>query len=606
MKINRNILWTETFVKELVSCGVKYACISPGSRNTPITYAIANNQQIKSFVHIDERSCSFFALGLAKSSDSPVILVSTSGTATAEFYPAIIEAYQQRVPLIVCTADRPPELLDCGENQTINQNNLYRNHIRWFVDVGVPEISKKRIFHIKNIARKSYYESLIRSKGPVHLNFPFRKPFEPETYTDEVDNEIIEIAEKPYSEKNSISSREERNILSELTTLWNEKWFVEIFNHISNFEKGIIVVGPENYNSLFHKKCKLLAEKLGYPIFADGASQLRFGKNNKENVLSNFEAVLKIKSFVQKHNPDIIIQFGRTPTSNALNSFLEKCDSLRYIINEYGDWFDPSNKATAAIACKPYIFCEKLLELLDTDKNSNRESEWLNEFLASEKFSTMIKEEIISNSQFPSEPRIIKELLDIMPENSNLMISNSMPIRDFDYFAYKTDKDIKIFNNRGASGIDGINSTAFGIAAESKKTTVLLTGDLAFYHDMNGLLAANKYSIPLIIILINNNGGGIFEVLPISKYKNIFDEFFITPHNLNFELFVNGYKGFYKQVESWDDLKNNFNKSIADNSFSVLEIRTNSITSLNYRNNYWDKVKEELPKVIQSPKFQEI
>jgi 2-succinyl-5-enolpyruvyl-6-hydroxy-3-cyclohexene-1-carboxylate synthase len=599
MKINRNILWTETFIKELVSCGVKYACISPGSRNTSLTYVIANNPQIKSFVHIDERSCSFFALGLAKSSDSPVVLVSTSGTAAAEFYPAIIEAYQQRVSLIVCTADRPPELLDCGENQTINQNNLYRNHIRWFVDAGVPEISKKRIFHIKNIARKAYHESLLRSKGPVHINFPFRKPFEPDSFTDDVDNEIIEIAGRPYSEKDSISSREERNIL-------NEKWFVEIFNHISNFEKGIIVAGPENYNQLFHKSCKLLAEKLGYPILADGASQLRFGKPNNDNVISNFEAILKTESFAQKHNPDIIIQFGRTPTSNALNAFLEKCDSVRYIINEFGDWFDPSNKATAAIGCKPYIFCEKLLEILEQDKNSKKENEWLNDFLNSERFALKFKKEIIYDSEFPSEPRIIKELLDVIPENSNLMLSNSMPVRDFDYFAYKTDKEIKIFNNRGASGIDGINSTAFGIAAESKKPTVLLTGDLAFYHDMNGLLAANKYSIPLIVILINNNGGGIFEALPISKYKNIFDEYFITPHSLNFEFFVNGYKGFYKLVESWDDLKNNFNKSLLNNSFSVLEIKTNSASSLNDRNKFWNKVKEELYKNAQSPKFQEI
>ena len=164
-KINRNTLWTETFVHELVSAGVKYACISPGSRNTPLTLAFANNKSIKSYVLIDERSAAFFALGLAKSSNSSVALVCTSGTATAEFYPAIIEAYQQRVPLIVCTADRPPELLDVGANQTINQNNLYKNHIRWFVDLGLPEPTTRRFKHIKSTARRAVYESFVRSRG---------------------------------------------------------------------------------------------------------------------------------------------------------------------------------------------------------------------------------------------------------------------------------------------------------------------------------------------------------------------------------------------------------------------------------------------------------
>ncbi len=599
MKINRNILWTETFVDELASCGVKYACISPGSRNTPITYALANNPQIKSFVHIDERSCSFFALGLAKSSGSPVILVSTSGTATAEFYPAIIEAYQQRVPLIVCTADRPPELLDCGANQTINQNNLYRNHIRWFVDVGLPEATKKRMLYIKHIARRSYSESLFRSKGPVHLNFPFRKPFEPDNFTDDISDELLEVVNKPLSEKDSIFSKEEKNIL-------NEKWFVEIFNNISNYEKGLIIAGPENYNPLFHKYCMLLSEKLAYPIIADGASQLRFGKGHKENVLASFEPVLRAETFTAKNNPDIIIQFGRTPTSNAVNDYLEKCDSLRYIINENGDWFDPSNKATAAIACKAYTFCEKLVELLDSSSSIRKESEWLNNFIEHEKISNKIKIETIYNAEYNNETRVVKELIDTLPGKSNLMISNSMPIRDFDYFAYKSEKDIKVFNNRGASGIDGINSTALGIAAESDNPTVLLIGDLAFYHDMNGLLAAGKYSIPLIIILINNNGGGIFEVLPISKYKDIFNQYFIAPHNLNFENFVKGYNGYYKLIESWDDFKINFNKSLESKTFSVLEIKTNAQNSFRSRDDYWAKVKEELSREEPSHKFQEI
>ncbi|OGV05753.1 MAG: 2-succinyl-5-enolpyruvyl-6-hydroxy-3-cyclohexene-1-carboxylic-acid synthase, partial [Ignavibacteria bacterium RIFOXYB2_FULL_36_7] len=203
-KINRNYFWAETFIKELSSIGVKYACISPGSRNTALTLAVANNKKIKSFVHIDERCSAFFALGIAKASGTPVILLCTSGTATAELYPAIIEAYQQRVPLIICTADRPPELLNTGANQTINQNNLYKNHIRWFFDAGLPEPIQRRIRHIKAIAKRAVYESLVRSKGPVHLNFPFRKPFEPDEFTDEVDSEVIKAAELVLPDKKDL------------------------------------------------------------------------------------------------------------------------------------------------------------------------------------------------------------------------------------------------------------------------------------------------------------------------------------------------------------------------------------------------------------------
>ncbi|MGA9292829.1 MAG: 2-succinyl-5-enolpyruvyl-6-hydroxy-3-cyclohexene-1-carboxylic-acid synthase [Ignavibacteriaceae bacterium] len=587
MKINRNILWTETFVKELSSAGVKYACISPGSRNTPLTLAFANNKKIKSFVHIDERSCAFFGLGLAKSSRSPVVLVSTSGTATAELYPAIIEAYQQRIPLIVCTADRPPELLDCGANQTINQNNLYKNHIRWFLDVGLPEPITRRIKHIKVVARRAVYESLIRSKGPVHLNFPFRKPFEPDAYTDDVGQEILDLANELSFDKEEFFKEDEKNIS-------NEKWFIEIFNHLKNYEKGLIIAGPENYDPAFNKKCQELSQELGYPILADGASQLRFGSHNKKNVLSNFEGFLRSEFFINNNKPDIILQFGRTITSKTLDIYLEKCSASRFMINEFGDWFDPSNKATAAVSCKPFIFCEKMLEIIYSEKIDRKINGWLSLFIEAEKISDSIKDEIINESDSINEARIVTEIINNLPENSHVMISNSMPIRDFDYFAGNTNKNIAIYNNRGASGIDGIISTALGIAADHNKPAFLITGDLAFYYDLNGLLAAKKYSIPLIIILINNNGGGIFEVLPISKYKDVFNEFFLAPHFLDFSYFVKGYGGNYFSIEDWESFHKEFQSALNRNNFSVLEIKTDAAKSLELRKKYWHEIEKQL------------
>lgn len=594
-KINRNFFWAETFINELSSIGVKYACISPGSRNTPLTLAIARNKKLKSFINIDERCSAFFALGIAKATNSPVIILSTSGTAAAELYPAIIEAYQQRVPLIVCTADRPPELLNTGANQTINQNNLYKNHIRWFVDVGLPEPIPRRIRHIKAVAKRAVFESLIHSKGPVHLNFPFRKPFEPDDYTDEIYDDVIKTSELVLPNKKKLFEEPERNIIS-------EKWFKEVAGYLSKYKKGLIIAGPENYKEDFHRNCQKLASILGYPILADAASQLRFGKHNKKNILFSFEGFLRSVFFNRKFKPEIIIQFGRTVTSKALELYLEKCTAIRFMINEYGDWFDPANRSNASFACKPYIFCEKMIEHFEsknikTDSkitDSSEEKSWLKLFEDADKLSLKIKNRIISNSGFPNECRVIEELINFLPDNSNLMISNSMPIRDFDYFAPVTQKNITVFNNRGASGIDGITSTALGLTAAGKSPVILLTGDSAFYYDLNALLAAKKYNIPLIIILINNNGGGIFEVLPVSRFGKIFQEFFIAPHDLDFSPFVKGFDGNYSLIKSWENFRIEFDKALRKKNFSVLEIRTNAAASLKLRQTYWNAVNKSL------------
>ncbi len=583
LNINRNTFWTDTFVDELTSLGVKYVCISPGSRNTPLTLAFAGNKKIKSFVIIDERSCGFFALGLAKADSSPVAVVCTSGTATAELYPAIIEAYQQRVPLIICTADRPPESLDCGANQTINQNNLYRNHIRWFFDVGLPEPTEKRIKHIRVIARRAVYESQLNSKGPVHLNFPFRKPFEPDTYTDTINEKILLAASSELKDKKSI-------FIKESISITEEKWFAQLTSLIKQKKKGIIIAGPENYYEGFTNKCSELGKLLGYPVFADGASQLRCGKHNKYSIIINFDAFVRSQGFSKKYQPELIIHFGRTITSRNLDEYLDNVTAPRFMINEFGDWFDPSNKSISAFACKPVLFCDKMIDHLNANNFQQRDQKWLDDFICLDNKAEELKQKFISKTAFPSESRIINELFNLIPDNTNLMISNSMPVRDIDYFLSKSEKNITLFNNRGASGIDGITSTSLGIAAISPKPTFLITGDLAFYHDLNGLLTSMKYKIPLVVLLINNNGGGIFEMLPISKYGKIFKDNFITPHNLNFSYFVKGYNGHYEKIKNWTHLSNAFQKGIKRNKLTLLEIRTDAVLSLKQRKLYWQKV----------------
>ncbi len=587
IKINRNILWAETFVNELSSLGVKYAALSPGSRNTPLTFAFASNKKIITYINIDERSSGFFALGLAKASGTPVAVVCTSGTATTELYPAIVEAYQQRVPLIICTADRPPELLNRGANQTINQKKLYKNHIRFFKDAGLPCATVDRLNELKEITRSAVITATNQSRGPVHINFPFRKPFEPRSYTDEVSNGILNVNSK--ANEKSLTRRFCPPAASSET-----KWLARIYDYLIRKEKGLIIIGPDNYDRKFLINCKKLSEILKYPILADGTSQIRFGSHKEGNIITNFDAFLRSANFTVQNVPEIILQFGRTITSKAFDTFLEKINPPRFMINEYGDWFDPSDKATAAIACLPYHFCGIMNEKISSAGFARRRNTWLNTFKQAEKIADKVKKEVIDGSKFPNECRVINEILQSIPEGCRIMLSNSMPVRDFDYFASHSRKKIVLYNNRGASGIDGITSTALGIAEASGEPTLLITGDLAFYYDLNGLLAAKNYNIPLVIVLLNNNGGGIFEILPVSGYGEIFKKYFVVPHNLDFKHFIKAYGGNYFKITGWSDFKKTLKTAFSKNRFSVLEIKTNSSDSLKLRKDYWKIVGRKL------------
>jgi 2-succinyl-5-enolpyruvyl-6-hydroxy-3-cyclohexene-1-carboxylate synthase len=590
IKINRNILWTETFVNKLSNLGVKYACISPGSRNTPLTIAFANNKKIKSFILVDERSNGFFALGLARASDSPVVLVCTSGTAVAEFYPAIIEAYQQRIPLIVCTADRPPELIGKGANQTIFQDNIYKNHIRWFVNAGLPEPNSERLEFICRLAEKAVLDSSKDNRGPVHINFPFRKPFEPSSFTDEIEENLTDISN---CLKTQIFRSSNQNFET-VSSKENENIFEEIYSSCKSNARGLIVVGPGTYQDSFAEKVNILASMLNYPIIADGTSNLRFNHLPKTNIFSNFEGYFRSDSFMSTMKPELVIQFGRMCTSKAMEEFFGNMDAPFFIIDEYGQWFDPFNKARAVLKMKPESFCANIVSRLKHNGFvSQTESSWLDKFTKAELLAEELKNEIIEEAQFPFEGRIITEVIKLIPENSALMISNSMPVRDLDYFAQKVSKHIQIFHNRGASGIDGITSTALGLSFALSKKTVLITGDLAFYYDLNGLLASLKYSIPLTVVLVNNNGGGIFQMLPIAKCEEIFEDYFSTPLNIDFSHFVKAYNGNFEVVSSWEHFRMAFSNSLNINEgISVIQVNTDPKASSLIRKDYWKRVGE--------------
>ncbi len=579
IKVNRNILWTNTFVEALVHAGIKHACVSPGSRSTPLTYALAVNRKIKSHVIVDERSSGFFALGLAKATHKPVILVCTSGTAVAELYPAVIEAYQSKVPLIVCTADRPQEARMIGANQTINQKNLFRNHICWFIDAGLPQAAESGLKKIINIAQRAVIESSHHRLGPVHINFPFKEPFEPSSFTDQIEIGLTKFA------KSKLKVSQSKKVADRKVS---EKILADISEKIYHHSRGIIVVGVDNYTKGFFSALSKLSQKIDFPIFADAASNMRFAFSGKHNVLTNYDSYLRSESFIKNHQPDFIIQFGRNLTSKALSNFISNSRCEKLLVNQFGEWKNPKDKSTAVVAADPEKFCKDLFS--QCKQNKNKRSEWTNDFLTIEKSASKIKTKLFGQAQFPNETRIVYEVINSIPDGSNLMVSNSLPIRDLDLVVPMMKKNIIVFHNRGASGIDGITSTALGIAQSSMQRTYLLTGDLAFYYDLNSLQTAKKYNIPLTIILINNNGGRIFEVLPISNYKNIFEEYFTAPHNLDFSKLVRAFGGNYREVKSWKVFKELLSAESTGRMFSVLELKTDPIKSLSLRRKYYDKV----------------
>uniref|UniRef100_A0A832DI15 2-succinyl-5-enolpyruvyl-6-hydroxy-3-cyclohexene-1-carboxylate synthase n=1 Tax=Ignavibacterium album TaxID=591197 RepID=A0A832DI15_9BACT len=571
IKINRNILWTTLLTDLFVNAGIKYACISPGSRSTPLTFAIASEKKIKSFPIVDERASAFFALGIAKSSNSPVVIVTTSGTATAELYPAIIEAYQSRVPLIVCTADRPSYLRNTGTNQTINQKNIYKNHIRYFAELPLPSIERENIHALLSKTSEAILTATFRNKGPVHLNFQFEKPFEPDSTTDFIDDNLILYANK-LSEKFLSQTKVQETI--------SDKDFK--LNSID-----LITIGVGKFGSDFQKSLDEFSKKYNIPIFADANSGLRFSKKNLNNLISNYETLVRNKILSEKFRPKSVIHFGRHLTSQSLEEFIIRSKAKRFVINEFGDRFD-STKRAKIIKSEP----EKFIELVLQSNINKASSETLDYLKSSDKKVEEFKHKIFRKSL--NEVNIILELLENIPARSNLFIGNSLPVRDLDFFSSAIEKEINVFQNRGASGIDGVISSSLGIALESKQQTYLIIGDLSFYYDLNSLLIAKQYNIPLKIILINNNGGAIFNYLPIARQKEIFNKYFLTPVSFDVKKISESFGINFKLVKSLYEFKKSLLDANKTNSCLILEVRTDSLFTKSLKEKFWNSTNKIL------------
>ncbi|MFT4417093.1 2-succinyl-5-enolpyruvyl-6-hydroxy-3-cyclohexene-1-carboxylic-acid synthase [Fredinandcohnia humi] len=572
--------YVASFVDELVRVGITEAIVSPGSRSTPMAILMAEHPDMNVTVNIDERSAAFYALGVAKALQKPVAILCTSGTAAANYYPAIVEAYYSRVPLIVITADRPHELRDVGAPQAIDQNQLYGKYAKWFVEMAIPEDTKQMLAYVRTVAGRAAGTAMSSPAGPVHLNFPFREPLVPNL---EVEN--LWETDKQHDTRHV-------NVVVGKPSI-NENQLTPIVNILNNAKKGIIICGP-HYDEEFGQAVTQLADKLQFPIFADPLSQLRSGKHPIDLIIAGYDAFLRNENVRDNFTPEIIIRFGAMPVSKALLQYIQKHSSaIQFVVDGDGGWRDPTLSASEMVYCDEVDFCNSLSGVILRKEDSSWLESWmqLNNIVLKN-----IKNVHMEESLF--EGKVFTELQEILPTHSTLFVGNSMPIRDIDTFFTNNDKGIKVMANRGANGIDGIISTAVGVSAKNENT-VLVIGDLSFYHDLNGLLATKQHNLHITIILINNDGGGIFSFLPQSAEKKHFELLFGTPIGLDYEKVVEMYGGSFTRIRNWEDFRTTITESLKTKGLHVVEINTDREENVLIHRKMWNNVSQEINELMK-------
>ena len=567
---NVNQLWAYILTETLKRLGLNCVVICPGSRSTPLVVAFLEQRpDIEAISILDERSAAFFALGRAKATGLPVALVCTSGTAGANFYPAIIEAQESRVPLLVLTSDRPQELRNCHSGQTIDQVKLYGNYPNWQAELAVPSSDMGMLGYLRQTIIHAWERCQIPQPGPVHLNIPFRDPLAP--IPDRIDLSNLQSQFHPEDFFAGIASN--KSIPHSPFPIPPE-WLKS--------ERGIIIAGvaqpqaPEKYcQAIAH-----LSQTLKWPVLAEGLSPVRNYAHLNPYLISTYDIILRNQQIAQELTPEIVIQIGEMPTSKQLRNWLSTTQPQRWIIDSSHENLDPLHGRTTHLRIS--------VEEIENRKIVNSTwGQYLQKWCEFETKARKIIDETWENIDELIDSKAAWLISQNLPPETPLFISNSMPVRDVEYFWKPNNLGIKPYFNRGANGIDGILSTALGIA-HHQQSSVMLTGDLALLHDTNGFLIRNKFIGHLTIVLINNNGGGIFEMLPIAKFEPPFEEFFATPQDIDFAQLCATYNVQHQLINSWQQLKEKL-LLLPKQGIRVLEIRTNRKVDAQWRKDNLEK-----------------
>ena len=542
-------LLLRAFSDELARCGMQSACTSPGSRSTPIVLSLVREPGLRCWSHIDERFAGFFAVGAAKASGRPVAVSCTSGTAAANLAPAVIEAHEARVPLIVLTADRPPEMREVGAGQTIDQVKLYGDAVKWFFEVDHHDASAESLRWIRTLACRAYWTALSGPPGPVHLNFPLREPLVIDGPLP--DDDTGRAGGRPYVEHNRPRPG---------TPLGGKHPFGRV----------VIVAGREEHDPSAAPLLADFATRMRVPLLADPLSGARAG----QAAIAHYDLLLRDPGFCAAHHPQFVLRVGDLPTSKPLRAWLSGLQAAQVAIDPDDSWQDPASVVGLRIAT-PY---RALLEGLTAGEPVSAGDGWLESWRAADAAAATAIEATLGDEL--SEPFVARRLGSLLPPEATLFVASSMPIRDVEEFVAAREDGPRVLSNRGANGIDGTVSSAFGAAAAGSGPVVLLVGDVAVAHDVGGLLAARRLGLELTIVLLNNDGGGIFHFLPVAGQKDAFEEHVATPHGLDFAAVAGVYGCRHQLIETAADLSAAVQGSLRSGQTEILEVRTGRAENL--------------------------
>ena len=555
---NTNTIWASVLVEMLSCLGLETAIICPGSRSAPLTVAIARHSSIEAIPILDERSAAFFALGVARRTGKATVLVCTSGTAGANFYSAVIEARESRVPLLVLTSDRPPELRECNAGQTVDQQKLFGDFPNWYSELAVPGLDLKLLQYLRQTLIQAWERTLYPVPGIVHLNLPFRDPLAPVVRADAA----------------AFEARFPEDFFN-----WIPREFLQNFaisdRHapIDNLPSGrtILVAGvaqsadPQAYcEAIAH-----ISKTLQIPVLAEGLSPLRNYADLNPYLISTYDWIVRDSELAEKLAPDFVIRVGEMPTSKTLRQWLERVQPLQWVVDEGDRNLDPLHGKT--------VHWRRSLPSFAANLPAQRSSDladlaYLEQWCVAEKRVRRSLDQLLSQaSEEKFEGKAAWLLSQHLPICTPLIVANSTAVRYVEWFWKPGNRAIRPFCNRGANGIDGTLSTALGVA-HRQQSSVLLTGDLALLHDTNGFLVRNYFVGHLTIVLINNNGGGIFEHLPIAQFNPPFEEFFATPQHIDFALLCQTYNAKHELIQSWDQLVQRLNP-LPTEGIRVLEVK---------------------------------
>lgn len=557
---NLNTLWASLLVEELVRNGVTYFCLAPGSRCTPLTVATADHPDVRESIHHDERGVGFCALGYGRATGQPAAIVTTSGTAVANLMPAVVEASLEQIPLLILTGDRPPELRDTCANQTIDQVKIFGRYVRWFVDLPCPTGRVSPAFVLTTVDQ-AVHQSRGGTAGPVHINCMFREPLGPEPRATDFTEYLKPLGRwqggsTPYTTYGGMNPPSDPPAIEGIADVLRQT------------ERGLVVIG-DLPNRAGHPGVRTLIERLQWPVYADITSGYRLGDDSGLVVAGADIFMMQWDLHGADLAPDTVLHLGGRMVSKQAQEVLCHDGLLRYIlISDHAGRQDPGHRVSDRIEGDVNHIAARVAEGLPAVGSRS----WLRKWTARSAAAEACLEDSVASASELSEPVVARLISRALPEDHGLFLGNSIPVRAMNSFAEGHGAAVPVEANRGASGIDGTLATAFGFAEGLQGPVTLFMGDLAFLHDLNSLhyLAAGSY--PVVVLVVNNNGGGIFSFLPIARFKPYWERYFVTPHDLTFEKVAAMYGLSYVCPSDPAGLLEAYGKAVKRKGSTIIEI----------------------------------